>query len=56
MKKNKYATPTVSIHSFSEECIAAGSAVTTTENALKNGTLKVNDQDVSEKSIVKVVF
>lgn len=56
MEKNKYSAPTAELLRFSSEYIAAGSAIGATEEALKNGVLKVNGEDVSTKPILSFRF
>lgn len=56
MKKNKYSAPAAAIQRFSEEYVAAASAITATVDALKNGDLTVNGENVSNKPMVSVRF
>lgn len=56
MKTNKYSAPVVVMRRFSEEYVAAASAVTATEDALKRGQLMVDEENVSGNPIVSIRF
>lgn len=46
--KQKYAPPAIEIQLFEHEHTITGSAITSTENALRSGDIKVNGKTLSD--------
>lgn len=53
--KDKYVMPMISVRLFKHEKIVTVSAITTTENALKSGDVKVNGNTLSSSDTILAI-